>query len=165
MNWFVWSVVLTLLFFVPQTTRAQTAGYRFLVSDDSLTSNVPMNEISPQAFRHFERGYGRITATYWSKYAGGYLVRFYTADSTQYYVYLSRHGVLGKTVIYFTPSGVPHDVRAAMEQYDRGGSILFAGELIDGQETLYEIGLLDGSEVRIVDLRDGDIQAVCEYPR
>jgi hypothetical protein len=165
MNWHVWGLVLLLVFFVPATNRAQEAGYRFMVSGDSLTSNVPMNEISPQAFRHFEKQFGVVASTTWYKYGNGYLVRFSALDSSQYYIYISRRGILSKTIISFTVSNVPREVRAAMAAYDRGGYILFAGELLEGEKPLYEVGLADASMVRIVDMKDGNVQMVYEYKR
>lgn len=161
MNGYVWGVVLLLVFVVPVTARAQ--AYQFTVSGNSLTSNVPMNEVSPRAFRHFERQFGVITNTNWYKNGVGYIVRFSAADSSQYYVYISKRGFVFKTVIQFAVSSVPRDVRVAMAHYARGSNILFAGELIDGIKPLYEVGLIDASRVRIVDMRDGDIQTVCEY--
>ena len=152
-----------LLYLVPMKMRAQ--DFQFVVSGDSLTSNVPMNEISPKAFRHFEQQFGVVAVTSWHKYLKGYMVTFPAADSSVYYVYMTRRGTPYRTVIVFTISGVPREVRAAMAAYDHGGSILFAGELLQGEKPLYEVGLEDASTVRIVDMRDGEIQTVCEYKR
>lgn len=151
-----------LLYLAP--ARAGAQDFQFAVSGDSLSSNVPMNEISPRAFRHFEQAFGVVAVTTWHKHANGYLVKFSAADSSVYYVYITKRGVPYKTVIVFAVSSVPREVRAAMAAFDHGGSILFAGELLDGTKPLYEVGLQDASEVRVVDMRDGEIETVCEYP-
>jgi len=164
-NGYLWGALLLLAFLIPVMVRAQGGGYRFLVSGDSLTSNVPMNEISPRAFRHFEQQYGVVAATQWFKYGTGYLVKFSTVDSSQYYVYITNRGMVYRTVVLFAVSGVPRDIRIAMASFDRDGYILFAGELIEGEKPLYEVGLEDAAKVRIVDLRDGEIKTVCEYSR
>lgn len=163
MNRFVLSVALLLSMTCANSADGQTNAYHFSVAGDSLTSNVPMNEINPRAFRHFERDFGEVPATNWFKNDGGYYVTFTTSDSTHYYVYISRHGSPYKTVVYFSPASLPPDLKAIIFNLYAGCTILYAAELQYEQRSQYEVCLLENSREKIIDVYDGEIRTTSEF--
>lgn len=72
---------------------------QWALADDTVTSNVPMNEISLRAFRNFKKNYGVVPYSQWRKGPEGYVVTFYDADSVQYYLYYTIQGGINKTVV------------------------------------------------------------------
>ncbi len=56
--------------------RFQPFSYRYPFSNGIFTSNVPLNEISPRAFRHFLKTFPQINDEKWTMTSQGIVASF-----------------------------------------------------------------------------------------
>lgn len=152
------------LFSAPRAS-AQLINYHFTADNAYVTSNVPLNEISARAFRHFVKNFGDVPTAVWRKEAKGYTVRWYTSDSIGYIVHYSPHGMFFDTHIYYTALNAPADVRAEMGHLYPQYTLLFVNELAEVDHPLYEVGLAHEGRMLIVDLKDKAIEAEQYFAR
>jgi hypothetical protein len=142
---------------------AQEPVYTYVLAGDSISSNVPLNEINTKAFRHFEEDYGHVSQQDWRKYKDGYSVTFMTQDSALYHVFYSMHGAAGNVHVYYTAAATPAEVMDRLNVEYKGCPVLYGAESIDRQRTVFEVGLLVKNKLRIVQVREGDIKVIHEY--
>jgi len=146
---------------------AQFVTYHFPAHDDSVISNVPLNEISTRAFRNFVKNYGFIPSATWRKGPGGFTVRFFTPDSVLHIVRYDPHGRLFEDLLYYNEDNAPVDIRRSMARLYAGYSLLFVNQLDDGGgRPVYDVGLTENDQLRIVKIqKDGtmDVQVVSPY--
>ncbi|HXD77134.1 MAG TPA: hypothetical protein VN616_04965 [Puia sp.] len=141
-------------------SSAQTFDYHFSPDNESLTANVPLNEISARAFRNFVKSYGYIPGAIWHKREGGYSVMFHTPDSVLYVVHYSTHGRPCDTHVFYTAKNAPPAVSMAVKNVYGRGDILFVTKFDDGVKAIFEIGLLQGDRLRVVEDKNGDVNSV-----
>jgi hypothetical protein len=142
---------------------AQELVYTYVVSGDSLSSNVPLNEINPKAFRHFTQSYGYVSSQEWRKYSNGFSVSFRSHDSTVYRVFYSLHGAAGIVHVYYTAAGTPTGLIDTLDPEYKGCRVVYSAGLIDGQKEMFEVGLLVNNKIRIVQVREGYTKTIIEY--
>ncbi|HTR28680.1 MAG TPA: hypothetical protein VMH27_05390 [Puia sp.] len=160
MNRIVHSAILAIGLFSASTTIAQTIPYHFDADHDSLTTNVPLNEICARAFRNFVKFYGFVKTAVWNKQSEGISVRFYTPDSILYVVHYTTRGRALDTHVYYTgrnaPSRVCSDVRSYYPKY----TMLFVNELDDHVTPVFEVGLLDDHKFLLVRVKEDQVTPV-----
>jgi len=156
--------LLTVCLLSVSATAAQSMSplvtYHFPAPDDSLTTNVPLNEISTRAFRHFVKDFGHIPSATWRKGERGYSVKFYSADSVLHIVDYDLRGGRCDDHLYYNDANAPADIRAWMARVYSGDSILFVNELNDGSKSIYNVGLTAKGELRIVEIRNEEIRTI-----
>jgi len=171
MNRIVPSVAVALLLFCGSRSQGQDisnnlqdSSYRLIIENDTLTSNVPLNEISAKAMRNFTKGYGSIAHSAWHKYHDGYLVRFFTADSVGYYLYFTLEGRLYRTMAHFTPQNTPAEVQADVKSVYANYSILYTSEFCEGDRSIYNVCLMAPDQsLRLIELKNGDMRTIMEF--
>jgi len=141
------------LFFANRGT-AQFVTYHFPAHDDSVITNVPLNEISTRAFRNFVKNYGFVPSATWRKGPGGFTVRFFSRDSVLHIVRYDPHGRLFEDLQYYSEENAPVDIRRSMARLYAGYSILFVNQLDDGGgKSIYDVGLTGNYQLRIVEIQ------------
>ena len=68
----------------------------FIGSDHQVQSNVRLNEINPQAFRHFRKNYPTVDQEYWEKTQNGFTAHFKESDKSAWHITTTR-------VDFYTP--------------------------------------------------------------
>jgi len=160
MNRIVTSAALAVLLLSALQGAAQLVTYHFPINNDSLITNVPLNEISTRAFRNFVKCFGFRPSAEWRKGPGGYSVRFYSADSAVYTVMYSVRGAPLETHVSYTRANAPDNVRSVIGNLYTGSSILFVEELDRGTRSIFQIGLVRQDVVQIVEMNDGETKTV-----
>lgn len=140
--------------------RSQLISYQFDIDHKSLTTNVPLNEISARAFRNFVKTFGYVSGSIWRKQRQGYSATFYSADSALYVSHYSNRGRPAGIYVYYTGGNAPADVRSLMRYLYTGDQILYVDEFRSGAQSLFEIGLEEGGQLRVVQQKDGDVKTV-----
>lgn len=144
---------------------AQLVTYHFPANDDSLITNVPLNEISTRAFRNFVKAFGYVPSAIWRKGDRGYAVRFYSADSVLHIVDYDLRGHLCDDHLYYNEENAPVDIRNWMMRVYSGSSILFINELDNGIKPIYNVGLIENDELRIVEIRNDESKTIQLFAR
>ncbi len=163
MNRTLFVAVFVICCFAGSHLAAQSFTYRFDSDKDSLTTNVPLNEISTRAFRNFIKTFGDIPAATWTKRAGGITVRFYTPDSVQYLVQYSRNGHPLTTHVYYTDKNAPTRVCADIKYRYPEYAMLFVNELDNDAAPIFEVGLLDDTEFLLVQVKNDEVTPVRSF--
>ncbi len=76
---------------------------------NNMTSNVPLNEISIHAFRHFQKRYPLVSGESWLKTDGGYVVSFIENARRNQAHYDLKGGFL-YTIQYYSGKDIPAEV-------------------------------------------------------
>src|SRR5579872_4536653 len=145
--------------------NAQLIRYHFEPDHQSLSTNVPLNEINARAFRNFVKSFGNVAGSVWRKQREGYSASFYTADSVLYVSHYSSHGRPNGVYVYYTGTNAPAEVRSDMAYLYARDRILYVDEFRNGEQSLFEIGLEEGSQLRVVRERQGEIKTVDLFTR
>ncbi len=143
----------------PRASAQQLIAYHFTADNQDVTTNVPLNEINPRAFRQFIKAYGFVPTAVWRKAEQGYSVRWYDMDSIGYIVHYTLRGALSDTHIYYTPRNAPPEIRTQMGRLYPKYDLLFVNELEENDHPLYEVGLAYNGLMLIVDVKDKEVRA------
>ncbi|HEV2353956.1 MAG TPA: hypothetical protein VGR89_06925 [Puia sp.] len=165
MNRTLFAVVIVMSLLSDLRAKAQLIRYQFEPDHEWLTTNVPLNEISARAFRNFVKSFGYIPGSVWRKQREGYSASFYTADSVLYVSHYSSHGRPNGIYVYYTGSNAPAEVRSDMTYLYAADRILYVDEYRNGEQPLYEIGLEEGGQLRVVQEKQGEIKTIELFTR
>jgi hypothetical protein len=154
---------MVILFLSGPCASAQLISYHFTADDAYVTTNVPLNEISARAFRHFIKSFGFVPKAVWRKVEQGYSVTWFAADSIRYEVHYTPRGMLSDTHVYYTSQNAPPEVRDQMNHLYPKYRVLYVNELEDDGHPLYEVGLADGALMLVVDVKDMEVRAEQYY--
>lgn len=163
MNRALFVAVLTVFICSASKLSAQSFAYRFQPDHESLTANVPLNEISTRAFRHFVKTYGYLPAAVWTRRPGGLSVRFFTQDSVQYLIQYSVSGRLLNTHVYYTLKNAPRNVCAEVQARYPRYDMVFINALEGDTAPIFEVGLLDDTEFLLVQVRNDEVTPVHSF--
>lgn len=163
MNRTLFVAVIAICLFSGYQVAAQPFTYRFDGDKDTVTSNVPLNEISTRAFRNFIKTYGCIPTATWTKRPGGISVRFWTADSVQYLVQYGKNGHPVNTHVYYTEKNAPKNVCAEVRIYYPHYDMLFVNELDFDSIPVFEVGLLADTQFVLVQVKNDEVTPVRSF--
>jgi hypothetical protein len=143
--------------------QGQAPAYSYVVDDDSIYSNVPLNEISPRAFRHFRHDYGNITFEHWRKSEKELTVSFQTSDSSKYVISYSLKGRLQATNVFYYGDYAPFPVKYMLERWCEGCSVWYVSMQLEGHNATYDVGFIERNHVKIVEIEHGEPRLMEEY--
>jgi hypothetical protein len=116
----------------------------------AFDSNVPLNEISVKAFRHFQRLFPTgATSEYWFKSNEGYKVSFNLNDHGLV-AYFDKHGAFLCSMKYYTQKEIPRETGDLVKSKYPGYSIEMVTEVYDGQMTFLRVQIANASSLRIL---------------
>ena len=154
------SAILVISLFSTSGLTAQSIAYRFDADHDTLTTNVPLNEICARAFRNFMKFYGFVPTAVWNKQTEGISVRFYTPDSILYVVHYTIRGRALDTHVYYSDKNAPSRVCSDVRHYYPSYTVLFVNEVDDHLTPVFEVGLLDDREFLLVRVKEDQVTQV-----
>jgi len=139
----------------PETPEYWDAGHTF-------SSNVPINELSPRAFRRFHRRFEAAgPGECWFKSADGYQVSFRLGGSHEF-AYFGLDGGFKCSVKYYQGSEVPADPGDVVKRRFPGYRIGVVTEVNDGQKIFYTVQILNPLFVKALTVCDGRIEVTNE---
>jgi hypothetical protein len=139
-------------------------GQVVLYSDpgNNFFSNVPINELSPRAYRRFHRLFREVPAgEYWFKYEKGYQVSF-TLERHHEFAYFDPSGAFLYSLRYFEGSELSKDMTNFVKRKFPDYKIDVVTEVNNGQETFYILQIMNPEYIKTVTIADGRIDVVKE---
>jgi len=116
----------------------------------AFDSNVPLNEISVKAFRHFQQLFpSGATGEYWFKSPEGYKVSF-NLNAHSLLAYFDRHGAFLCSMKYYTQKEIPRETGELVKSKYPGYSIDLVTEVFDGQTTFLRVQIANASSLKIL---------------
>jgi hypothetical protein len=129
---------------------------------NNFSSNVPINELSPAAYRRFHRRFREVpTGEYWVKYAQGYQVSF-TLDQHRELAYFDHSGMFLYTLKYYDGKDLPRDMAGVVKRKFPDYKIDVVTEVNDGQKTFYMLQIVNPDKIKVLTFVDGRIDVINE---
>jgi hypothetical protein len=137
-----------------QNEYARPASYK--VEGNSITSNVPLNEISIRAFRYFHRHFPEAAGESWVKSADGYIVSF-IANSLRRQAHFDRRGGFLYCVKYYAGKDVARELFLTIKEKYQAYDIDVVTEITDDEKTFYLVKIKNNSSIKTLSVCDGKI--------
>jgi len=116
----------------------------------AFDSNVPLNEISVKAFRHFQQLFPTgATSEYWFKSPEGYKVSF-NLNAHSLLAYFDKHGSFLCSMKYYTQKEIPRETGELVKSKYPGYTIDLVTEVFDGQSTFLRIQIANAASLKIL---------------
>lgn len=168
--WFF--LIFIFLIAVPQLNHAQvqtseTADnsekeYKYDFQKRSFESNIPLNEVSAKAFRHFTKNYTGSNNETWIKTADGLMVVF-RKDSTLYKVFYTFPGRFLYSIKYYLTTNYPLVLNKIIGNTYPGYHIKNVVESFDGRKTDFDIQIINATTTRNIELANGETKITGEF--
>ncbi|HLY71485.1 MAG TPA: hypothetical protein VKR53_17240 [Puia sp.] len=146
----------------PFPSDIRAAEFRYTVAGNTLASNVPLNEISARAFRHFSRNYSFAVSEKWTKITNGIVVSF-IRNSKNYRIAYTKKGNFLFSLVYYQGSECSDELMSMIARTYPGFHIKNATELFDGNKLIFGLMISNGELNRSLEYRDGRIRILEEY--
>jgi hypothetical protein len=152
-----------------QTEYVRTASYTyggpggaFTDPGNTLTSNVPLNEINIHAFRHFHRLFpSAADGERWFKSPEGYQVSFLLGAQPNQ-AYFDHRGLYLYSLKYYEEKEIPHGTGDLIKMKYPDYRIGVVTEITDGEKTFFLVRISNPSFVRTLSVCDGHIDMIEE---
>lgn len=136
--------------------------YRFNDPGNSISCNVPLNEINIHAYRHFHRMFPTATSDeYWFKSAEGYQVSFVLGGLRHQAYFDSRGGFL-YSLKYYSGTKLQRQTADMVSKKYPEYQIDVVTEITDGDKTFYLVKILNPSAVKTLSVCEGKIEVLEE---
>ena len=145
--------LLLLIIISSLTTNAFSQAVR------NFESNVRLNEINAQAFRHFKKNYSSVTNEYWSKTKDGFVVKFEDQQIISQVFYDERGG-FRYGVKYFEEKDLGKEIRYRVHKEFPGYQIDVVSEINSDDNTIYLMSLKNKTSVKNIMLSDSDLKVI-----
>lgn len=139
-----------------QPLTGQPAAYHF-GGDETLTSNVPLNEINIHAFRHFRKRYPAVTGETWLKTEGGYTVSFKVGDQRNQVRFDARGG-FQYALKYYAGKDISSELSGLISRKFHGYDIDVVTEITNGEKTFYLVKIENRSSVKTLSVSEGKVE-------
>src|SRR5580658_2330718 len=129
---------------------------------NNFFSNVPINELSPAAYRRFHRRFREVpTGEYWFKYDKGYQVSFMLGQNRGL-AYFDVSGLFLYSLKYYNGKDLPRDMVELVKRRFPDYKIDVVTEVNDGQKTFYMLQILNPDYIKMLTIADGRIDIIKE---
>jgi len=125
----------------------------------NLESNVRLNEINAQAFRHFKKNYSSVTNEYWSKTKDGFVVKFEDQQIINQ-VFYDERGAFRYGIKYFEEKDLGKEIRNRVHKEFPGYQIDVVSEINSDDNTIYLMSLKNKTSVKNIMLSDSDLKVI-----
>jgi hypothetical protein len=116
----------------------------------AFESNVPLNEISVKAFRHFQQLFPTgATSEYWFKSPEGYKVSF-NLNAHSLLAYFDKHGAFLCSMKYYTQKEIPRETGELVRSKYPDYTIDLVTEVFDGQSTFLRVQICNAASLKIL---------------
>ncbi|MDP4256857.1 MAG: hypothetical protein Q8937_01380 [Bacteroidota bacterium] len=127
-------------------------------TENKVRSNVPMNEISPRAFRHFRRNFRAVADENWYKSEQGYLVSFMVGPFRQQAWY-HPDGSFMCSVKYYSGKELDEQTDRQVHRQFPGYQVKVVTEITDDcHKNFYLVTIEDPATVKTLFICDGTIE-------
>ncbi|HTI91075.1 MAG TPA: hypothetical protein VL727_10830 [Puia sp.] len=159
----IWVLGLVL---APCFTNAQhqiaQAVYTYNDPENSISCNVPLNEINIHAYRRFHRLFPTgTTGEYWFKSAEGYQVSF-VQDALRHQAYFDLRGSYLYSLKYYGGTKMPGGPAEVVRKKYPGFGIEVVTEITDGEKTFYLVKIVNPSSVKTLSVCEGKVELLEE---
>jgi hypothetical protein len=128
------------------------------LTDHNIRSNVPMNEISPRAFRHFRKNHPTISDENWYKSEQGYLVS-YMVNSGRHQAWYNPDGSFMCSVKYYSGKELNEQTDMQVHREFPGYQVKVVMEITnDVHKTFYVVTIQDPAKIKTLFVCDGKIE-------
>jgi hypothetical protein len=128
--------------------------------ENTISANVPLNEINTRAFRRFHRLFPAGTADeYWFKSDQGYQVSFVMKDCRQQ-AWFDPRGVYLYSLKFYAGMKIPRSAGDLIRKKYADYRIDVVTEITDGEETFYLVKLINPSFVKTLCVSNGAIDVL-----
>jgi hypothetical protein len=146
----------------PAVVGGQGEIVKYSDPGNNFFSNVPINELSPAAYRRFHRRFREVpTGEYWFKYDQGYQVSF-TLDQHREFAYFDHSGMFLYTLKYYDGKDLPRDMEWVVKQKFPDYKIDVVTEVNDGQKTFFMLQIISPDKIKELTFVDGRIDVINE---
>ena len=140
----------------------RSAAYTYTDPAGMVNSNVPLNEISPHAWRHFHRLFpAAAPGENWFASGEGYQVSF-VLHGYRYQAYFDQRGGYRYSLHYYSGKDMPGNPGAMLTRDFPDFKIDVVTEITDGEKTIYLVKMANASAIRTLSVCDGKIEVVDE---
>jgi hypothetical protein len=147
-------ILLLLLFACSLATgvRAQSPGRNF-------HSNVRLNEINPQAFRHFKKNYSAISNEYWYKSNTGFVVKFMDNQISNQ-VFYDQRGEFIYGIKYYEEENLEKDIRNRIHKEFPEYVIDVVSEITSNENVVYLLSLKNKLDFKNIMITDTEMKVI-----
>src|SRR5258708_24385912 len=121
----------------------------------AISSNVPLNEISTHAFRHFQRLFPSGTSKeYWFASIDGYQVSF-LRDGRHHQAFFDKHGAFRFALQYYPGTEIPRAAGDLIKAKYPDYRIDVVTEITDGEKTFHLVKIINAVRIKTISVGDG----------
>ena len=125
----------------------------------NFESNVRLNEINAQAFRHFKKNHSSVNNEYWSKTKDGFVVKFEDQQIINQ-VFYDERGAFRYGVKYCEEKDLGKEIRYRVHKEFPGYQIDVVSEINSDDNTIYLMSLKNKTSVKNIMLSDSDLKVI-----
>jgi hypothetical protein len=140
-----------------QSQHALPVSYNFGDGENTLRSNVRLNEINIHAFRHFRKRFPAVSGETWVKVDQGYIVSFMENSQRNQARFDSRGGFL-YSLKYYSGGDVSNDLSGLIKKKYPDYLIDIVTEITDGERVFYLVKIENPSSVKTLSVTEGRVE-------
>lgn len=154
------------LILVPCFTYGQTdihpTAYTYNEDGNTISSNVPLNEINSHAWRNFNRLFPRVTGgESWLYSPKGYQVSF-MQNGLYYQAFFSEYGGYRYSLHHYAGKDIPREPGALLKRKFPDYQLNVVTEITDGERIVYLVRLVSPTKIVTATLCDGETEVIAE---
>jgi hypothetical protein len=142
--------------------NADATAYHYTDTKNNMTTNVPLNELSVKAYRHFEKNYADIHKETWTKFSGGTVVTF-TNNSAFCKIFYDTRGDFVYSYKYYDGKNCSPELTKMLQRLYPQYKIISVVELFDGYKTVYGINISNGKMTKSLEIKNDEIKILNEF--
>ncbi len=136
------------------------AIYSYNGDDNPVTSNVPLNEINPRAWRNFHRIFPEATGEEkWFLSGAGYKVSF-SLRGQPFQAWFANHGAYRYSLHYYSGKEIHRDPGDLIRRKYPDYQLNIVTEITDGEKTVYVVRLVSAFHIKTLSVCDGELRVV-----
>jgi len=124
-----------------------------------FTSNARLNEINPQAFRHFKKNFPSISNEYWYKTQNGFIVKYIDRNIISQAFYDQR-GSFEYGIKYFEEKDLSREMKNRINKEFPGYSIDVVSEVISDENIVYLLSLKNKMMVKNIMMTENELKVI-----
>src|SRR5258708_21704117 len=133
------------------------AAYTYNEPGNSISCNVPLNEINIHAYRHFHRLFPTgTTGEYWFKSAEGYQVSF-IRETQRHQAYFDRRGAFLYSLKYYAGIKMSRAMAETIRKKYPDYRIDVVTEITEGEKTFCLVKIISPASIKTLSVCDGKI--------
>lgn len=125
-----------------------------------FSSNVRLNDINTQAFRHFKKNYPTISNEYWYKTDAGFVVKFTDNSNILSQVFYDYRGVFMYGVRYFEEKDLAREIKARIHKEFPDYQIDVISEINSDVNSIFLMSIKNKLSVKNIMLTDTELKVV-----